>query len=485
MQYQTQDRANVSIKVAKLILQESGTYNPMFSRPYQTHVTNETIGNITRRIEQSYSPTITGELFAGAAAGMLQPAAQHQGEIPIPLSWAERRIRFIMEVHVMGSMGSGSVYYFQGYTSHLGVTPSGNVDPQMEFILNSFIRVNRTTVQGPYGASVQDVLTESAQIVNGGIVNHYQNTGVFRMRPQDIFTGVQSGYLENAYAGYSPNDVLMDMRYKMTGESIRTSRSNNIGGSYIAKIVDTYNNGKKLADFGQGQEDIMGRCQNMSHEPSPYENPFIRQMSNIRGVHCATTFSFDHLRGLDPNIEKVTNYITLGRTEVQQLHQAGQTSYWNGSDRETVMSTVLSNAIPAIMMDLMFSKLHFRSTNHSAGGVINTVFINSLSLTNADLSQNFETFKYRLDKEILFDLTYGNQVLYNLEMDCDLFGETRITIQVDGGPVISYTTPSFCDSLLTPVITSNKDSYFGVVNDFETLMNSLPTNKVSGVNLIV
>lgn len=468
-------RTRTNIRIVKLILQESGSYNPMFSRPYQTHVTSENLQNLTRRIEETRGGNVSGALFAGVASDMIAPSATPGNEIPIPYGWADRRIRFVLEVLVTTSTGAEMIYYFQGYTSHLGVGQNASIDPQMEFILNSFIRVNRTNQHGPYGTVVRDVVTESAHIVNGAIVNQVSGAEVYGMRPQDIFTGIQSAYLSSAYSHHNSQDTLHDTRVRMTGESLRSNRNNNLSGNFIAKVVDTYQTGKQMLDFGQSQQDIYSRCQGLAHEASAYENQFIRAISNVRGTQSSTTFNYSNLMAIDPNVDNVTHYITLGVTQSAQLHQIGQTSYWNGTDAETLSATILSNAIPAVMMDLMLSKVHFMCTNHDMAGQVTTTIINGLSMTNADLSMNFEVFKRRLEREILFDLTHGNQDLFTLEMSVDLFGETRITLSLNSGPPIAYTTPSFCDSLLSPIITMDKANFFNVVHDFETLMNNLPT----------
>lgn len=472
MSYEHYQRSKSQISVAKLILQATGTYNPVYSRPYQTHVDGDTLNSIIRRVDEAKGTAITGSLFAGVASNILTPSATPQGEIPIHMGWAERRIRFFMEVHVTVNTGAQFIYYFQGYTSHLGVTDSGAIDPRMEFYINSYIRVTRAQQYGPYGTTVRDVVTESAHIINGQVVQ--QATGqAFGMRPQDIFVGIQSGYLEQAYANHMNSDSFQDYRFMIGNDPLGSRRSNNLPADFIAKVVDTYQSSKQLADFGQGNENIYGKAQNMAVDVSPYENVFIRALSNIKGTHCSTSFTFSDLERLDPNTPRVTNYISLGQTQRAQLHSAGQTEFWNGSNRETLAATTLSNAIPAVMMELMISKLVFRSTNHDTTGQPNTIIIDALSLTNTDITMNLELFKRRLQSEIMFDLTYGNSELYMLEMRVDMFGETSISIAFGGGPMITYTTPSFCDSLLTPVVTMNKENFFGVVNDFETLFNSM------------
>lgn len=485
MQYQTRDRAPSTIRIGKMLLQESGTYNPMFARPYQTHLAPDVLDNVLRRVDQAGSSGITGATLAGVASSMVAPSATPTGEISIPMGWSDRRIRFLIEVHVTVATGAEMIYYFQGFTSHLGVDAHGNIDPQMQFIINSYVRVNRAMRYNSFGqAVIQDVVTESAHIVDGMLVNQAVGNEIYCMRPNDIFAGIQSAYIESAYKNHT-NNVLRDTRYRMTNESMRSNRSNNIAGNYLASVVDTYKTAQQLAEFGQGNQDIYARGQSMSVEATPYENPFIRAISNIRGMACVTTFTHGVLKQIDPNVDNVTNYLRMGHTELAQVHHTGQTAFWNGSDSETLAATILSNGVPATMMDLMISKIYFRSTNNDIGGKVSTVIIDGKSLTNMDMSQNFELFKQRLEKEILFDLTYGNQVLYQLEMSVDLFGETRITIQLNSDAAMTFTTPSFCDSLLTPIITSSRDTFDGLTNDFETLMNSLNIDKTLAFNPLV
>lgn len=485
MDYQPQQRIKPTIRVAKLTMQESGTYNPLYSRPYQTHVDPITLDNLNRRIEETRGGQLTGALFAGIAGNIVSPSANPGHEIPIPMSWAERRIRFVLEVHVFLPTGSTMIYYFQGFTSHLGVGVNGSVDPQMEFIINSYVRINRAELMTAYGLTVRDVITESAVIVNGQIMSQAPQGDAFGIRPQDIFTGIQSGYLNSMYSSYQPGDHLLDTRIGMRGESMRSNRSNNLSTNYIAKVVDSYQTGKQLADFGQSEQDIISRCQTLTHEASAFENPFIRAISLKRNGNCVTSFTFPELLSLDSNAGANTHYVTLGQTH-QHMHQTGQTAYWNGSDRETLAATVLSNSIPALMMDLMFTGIHFRSTNHDQAGVVNTIIIDAKGMTNLDLTQNMEIFKRRLEREVMFDMTNSNFDLYQLDMRADLYGETTISIAFDSGPMFTYTTPSFCDSLLSPIVTMSKENFYGIANDFETLMNNLPgSDQRSAINHLV
>ena len=462
-----------SVKIAKLLLQETGTYNPLYSRPYEVYISQESMNSICQRVEQTGGSSVTGSLLSGISSNIVAPSATPGKEIAIPYGWTERRIRFLMEVHITPPSGTPYLYYIQGYTNYLGVTSSGNIDPAMEFYINSFIRVSRCNTIGPYGVQVKDVITEAAHVVNGAIVHTLTGSDVYGMRPHDLFTGVHSEYLQNAYSYMQNGSGLQDNRITLNSNPVRAARANSLPSNYLANIIDNYQTGAQLATFGQGSGDIISRCRDLTYEAGVDENPFIRAISAAKGVPSSVTFNMNDLCRVDPAAASVTDFITLGATNSTELHQVGQTSGWNGSDSYTLAATILSNAVPAIMMDLMIKTIAFRSTNADISGGMTTGLYAAESFTSADNSANYELFKRRLERELLFDITHGNQELYQLDMVSNLFGETRVTISFNGGAGYTYTTPSFCDSLMTPMITTSRDNYFGVVHNVSTLMSEL------------
>lgn len=456
-----------SLRIAKLTMQETGTYNPVHQRPYMTHVSGDIMQNIGNRLEQAGNNNISGSLLGGIASTIMAPSATPGNVISIPYGWTERRIRFILEVHAISNTGTTTVYYFQGFTDTLGVSQSGHVDPNMVFVLNSFIRVNRLEQLTPMGYITKDTVTQSSQVINPDPTMSMQP--VHKMRPQEVFTGIQSGYIENAHSYTEPGIGYIDGRLRMGTEPIGSNRENNLPSYYVSKVFDTHRQAMALADFGQNDSDIYARGVQLALDTMLGENPFIRAISQVRGLPIATTFNYGDLMKLDSNTGSVTNMVRLGQTHQQAVHHAGQTEYWNSANRETVVATMLSNAVPAIMMSLFISKVAFMSTNHSSMGQIYTQMAGGCSVTSADMSQSFQVLKNRLENEVFMDISYGGQQLYTLQMEIDIFGETKINIAIDGGPSIMYVTPSFCDGLLVPVLAPNKQIFDHNVHNFEQM----------------
>ena len=460
---------NKRLKITKFLIQETGTYNPMYIRPYVTHVTSDTANTIAQRVEQS--GTVTAGTFSGLTSSLISPSSSAMGEIPIPNGWTEKRLSFLLTLELESSLSGNKIIYVQGFSDYMGVSYNGAIDPNMKFFINSITVVSRNTINTPMGVQYMDRVTETAQVINGKLfVDHsYDYNGVYGLRPYDIFMSAQTSSVRQAYKNLNDTRVRLDNSATLT----RSSRKNNVPTSYMATLVDSYTKSSELSAYGGIPADVYSNAASMATDTGVINNEFIRALEFSSGVPNPTFFNSVMLEHIDPNLANVTNFIKIGNTQLVGLHTAGETEYWGGAGRETVAATLLSNAIPALMLEYMINKIYFRSTNHDITGQMNTVLIDAKSITNLDLSKSFAMFKYRLENEILFDLTFGNQIAYMLEVSCDVFGESRISISLDSGPMIVFATPSFCDSLIAPVYTTNKDILYTVSHDMEQIFSNI------------
>lgn len=459
-----------TIRISKMIMQETGSFNPMFSRPYTTYVDQHKIDCIAQRINESPTKNVSPAAFAGLTSDILVPDATPRGEIILPNGFNERRIRFIMEVNVISNMGSEFTYYFMGYSDYLGISHNDSVDPNMNFYINSFVRVSKLPMQTPNGTMIRDIINQVANVINGSIQYQFTNQEQYLMRPQDIFTGIQSSFLQQSYPSYVD---YRDSRHILNNNSVCSKRSNCLPTNYISEIVSDYAVSKQTAGFGGNNDDIYTRAKDLVAESRINENIFIRALSDIKGYPESTVFTFNDLIRIDPNIQAVTQLFKLGLPAKQQLHQVGQTAYWHGTDRITQAATYLANAVPALMMELLFTQITFTSTNHDISGRNYSNILDYRSLTDADLSYNFNVFINRLERELLYDLTFGNQELYTLEMSVNLLDQTYITLSLGNEPPTTFAVPSFCDSLMLPTQCYNQNAFATVVHDFEQILNNI------------
>lgn len=467
--------------ITRLLMQETGTYNPMFSRPFTTDMNGGAASDIAARVGEFGLKGIQPLALGGAAMSFMKPSATPDAEIVIPYGWQERRIRFVMEVIVDYATGTRMSYFLQGYTDFPGVSQNGNVSPDMTFIINSLVGVSKVTMNTPFGLQAVDKVVESSQILveNRFSPSHMPQAQRYTMRPQDVFVGMHSAYLRNSYQVNNEADF-MDSRLLLRSEPVLSSRGNNVSANYVAKVIDANTMGRELSDWGQDDGDILTRSRGyaMGSEKSLLDNPVIRRLSELsNGMGVKNTFTFGDFERLDMNVRNVTDFITLGGTmqigSVTPLHQAGQTEYWVGSDLITQQATIISQSIPALMMELLISKVDFVSTNHTLNCQIDTRLMNAMTLTSADLRQNYDIFIRRLEAEILTPMCFGGQESFTLDMRVDMFGETWINLSIGASPPTQFVIPSFCDTLCSPVVTQNQHNFENLVHDFDVMLTNV------------
>lgn len=473
-------------QVNKLFLQETGTYNAMYNRPYEVNTQGGALENAISRLEAA-----KGELHGGGLAGigsmLLRPTVnvtQGVSDIYIPNGWSTRRLRFVLEIEVTSRTGSTSIYYFQGFSEFVGVSMQGSIDPRMKFFINSFIRVGRFQVPTATGLAYKDVVQESAQVLNGQLL-YQNNLEVRRLRPCDVFAGIQVNHLSAATYG----DVI-DTRVGIENGtmSFGSQRANNLPTNYLAKFMTGFKDASNLAAFGTGNEGILSRaqCTTMANESEPGENPVLRAFANIQGITQTVDFSMSDLTQLDPEAPRRTVYNPISQIAYGTLHSTGQSENWSSTRPETQFAAQLANTIPALMMESFISELHFTASNMMGMNQSVCMETHAKALTGADMSGHIALLMRRIQYEVLFDLSYGNQDVYDLIMSVDVFGETRIEVSMYGKSHVLYAVPSFGDGLLAPVYTRGEQQYQQLTNDMEIVTNyikeaTVPSNAINSI----
>jgi hypothetical protein len=185
---------------------------------------------------------------------------------------------------------------------------------------------------------------------------------------------------------------------------------------------------------------------------------------------AGTSFTYGELRAIDANIDNVTVVQMLLPTQQAEVHHAGQTAEWVSTDRETVMATMLSQAVPALMMEVGLTELHILTTNRTMNSIPYTTFQHVRGFAdNIDQTPFVRMFQSRFESDVLQDVSLNNLFDYAFELNVNLLGETHIRVSVQQGPTIDYVTPSFCDALMVPVITGNMSNATQLASDFESL----------------
>lgn len=456
------------LRIRSLFIRETGTYNPQWRRPYETNLQGNVLNSLIERL--GGAKTLDATLMGGVANQFIRPTPGPEKEIAMIHGWNEPRMRFLMEVECKSSTGGVVSEIIAGYTDYLGASLSGNFDHRMEFFVNSTIQLRRSNEMAAFGQRNMSMVANSSHvIVDNDWNNLYKSNREYKMRPEDVFTNMGAAQI----APFSQDGGLCDGRTLVTSTAVKSKRANATATSYMSEILRGYTAANEKSEFGQHPDQIQSIARGITRESVASKDMFLSAIAQIRGTPIGNTFTFNDLMRLDPGAEHVTNVSVIGHTERANIHAAGMTSDWSGSDIFTHMASILSQTVPGLLMDLAITEIVFKSTNRTVDGNILTTIYDANGFNGCDISRQLETFKLKLEYEVIRDITHENQVDYAVEMRVNLIGETWLSLSLDGKPFIDYVTPSFADALLTPIITNDNQRAIRLASDFDTLTTHL------------
>ena len=473
----------VNLRVNRLTIQETGTYNQQYLRPWQTCVDYQVQNAVSQLVGGMQSNHLRPEAVSPLANAFLQKQASPQGTINVPNGWNERRIRFMLEVQYEFQVGGTNKTYFLGYTDHPGVSMQGSVDPRMVFYVNSYVCTRVLESLTPMGMMTMESAYDSKQILHGATDRSISNpSSTFGMRPQDLYRYFNNDLeLLNIGAGME-GAKMFDTRVNISPNGSLADRRNNIPSHYSCNVFNNLLSVSDRLNMGENQPAMINNViRGMEcNTDSLTQQPLFAALTNCRdNFRVGASFTFTELERVDPNLHNVTNYIVMDSHGRAGIHHAGQTSGWQGTDIVTRAAATLAHSVPALMMENMITRIVMKSSNYEIGGRMTTQIIHGNGFSNCDMRANYDSFRNNFEALVLSQLTYNNSLTYALEMNVDLLGESWIKITIDNSPVVDYVTPSFADSLFSPLVSDNANSVAEVANDFKVLYDTITESSYS------
>lgn len=465
--------SNTQLRIVELRLQETGTFDPQYGRGYQAEIHQNNLDSLARRIEETMvvNPhgSINNSLLSGLACGIIFPSNQVEGQVHIANGWQERRFRFTLVVEEVSTLGT-HLYHYQGYSEFFAISHGGNIDPNMVFFINSYIRILRMANPSVLGGFT-DKIVESRTITNGRAVTG-GNSVLYGLRPVNMFQGIQRNHITGSYENGQLGSGVIDPRFTLSNEVFSTGRNSSIPSNYLGNIINSYRGAQTVADYGTGTENVYERAINTSYELSPFENKFIRDLSLARGATTPVSdFTLNNLVVMDPTIGSRINYMPV-EDHGALSYAGGDYGNWNALDTPTRIASTLSRAIPALMLECGLITCHFHSTNMTMGQEIVTNMIAPGVTVSTDSPMSlYNQFIMRYNTEIHPDISYFNRLGISIAVDADVYNEITIHIGVDSAVATTYKYPCFCDGMLQPTMTSSADSFSSMVNGVEDVIN--------------
>lgn len=480
-------RGTSKLRVESLMLRHTGTFNDQYIRPFITNpaLNNRDLNNIATNIaDASLRGNITPLSVSGVGGSFLTRSANPESVAGIVNGWTTQRLRFIMKVSITNSIGGSNTLFVTGYTDHAGVA-NGHLDPNMEFFVNNLYKVRTTHSQTPVGAHQYLETVGSQQVITDHNKQLNRNTGSFNnqadlkiMSPGDIFKALESSVIYNSPDN---NDYrqMMDCRFLVDHSGKTAPKGINNPNVFIANTLNSYINGP-VDDYQEPEHSAALKHYMRSNEfenQDFWRSEFFGAIDQYRNDYGIRNSSFS-LRDIEKVDHNVHNVITFVNDRPNELHSHGLTSYWNGQDLNTVTASIIASSLPTLMSEQLVSTVVITSTNSTINGQPLTTVVQGSGFSNQmDMRQNFDRLRSAFELLIIKDISFNNEIGYNLQVSSDLIGQTHIKIKMEGCPEQDFVFPTFCDALFSPILTTNMDSILRVSEDFSSLMTAVKDAK--------
>lgn len=442
-------RQNRNITIEKLFLTETGTYNDMPYRPLKANADLESIRNM-QEVTQG-GMYITPATVAGVAGGILRPSSEIEGISTIANGWGNARFRFMMEVVVNQGPGTTTRHILSGYTDHHDVSFRKTLDPNMRLYINGGVKINQSMATTPTGNQVYTRPIESYQLLTGSYAPSWNQQGggiiTQSMRPEDVFCSISKSILGNNVTDY---------RSSFAMNAKKSRRSNNLAPTHLATTLKAHTSATAAAhDTTDDFQTLMENARGFVIEDTVGSDDFLSFLGRNSSFNDESSISYSELLSMDPTLEGRVLVSELGQTYRNDVHRTGQTEYWTSSTQETVIATILSQSIPAMMSELLLPKVSFWATNQTMDGSYDVRILSHAGFSTAmDMTPQLITFMDRIRTELLRDITRNNQIGINITVDADIMGDIKVSVSMNNNPTVDYNTPVFCDALFSSVITN-------------------------------
>lgn len=462
------------MQIRRLLFLETGTYNDMMLRPYQTNVHQRDLVQLQEVTRGGQN--LSASNLSGLAGQIIRPASQAHGIANIANGWRQGRFAFMLEVYIPDNFGGARVQYLTGYTDHAEISHGGLLDPNMQLFFNNSIQCRQVVYEAPTGTVLQQRVNDAAHVLSGAYNPSFGSVAqtTHTMRPTDVFDAVGAATLGNY------GDVVDTRTTFVQGTLKKSERMNAAAPTYLSRLLTTHRDVMAGANDAEDTlPDMMGTAAGVVKEPTLTGDTFLHHLQMETRLAIGGHVTYQELCRVQPNLDHIAKVILArGPHLMQAPHQVGQTEHWQGTTHETIMATILSHAVPALMMQLMLTKVAFQATNRTLNGQSEVLFadVKSFASENLDMTQYLQVFDARLRSEVLADLSHGGLIDYTVNCRFDVLGETFIEIQVGGGVPVPYAVPSFADALFAPVLTNNYQNLQTLANDIGMLTDNISVN---------
>lgn len=471
-------------EVVKFALVEMNCgYHQQYYRPLATNGSARVVRDLMGTWNNS--PHKNQYTFNHNANDFLAPQGVAGNSVGIIGGWEQARFMWYMEIRD-NTPGYNARYGIIGFTNHVGYgAMSQSLDPNMEMYFNTILKFDDQMRRMPNGQvrMKSRLLNCSNVLMNPGLLNPQH--GFNRIPYQTINpSDVASAMAVYEMTDYPTRGSVINTPNQFTGHRriVLSDMTNQVASKYLGKVMsNTYNTANRIATDPHGEpvdtpSEYSGLVAGMLTEAMHTHNvDFIAEMEKRFNLGIKPFLKFSELKSLFPAIND--DHIGVINVLKPQQRVSGQhlnTQQFSGSSPEVVTAFSIATAVPALMLSVGLLDVGFTASNMSVTGewMIHVAFdVASGSrprAVNEDLSIEdiFNYFAEKLKQELLYGLSAGGHAELNMQVFCDVQGEIKILLQMNGGLWTPFAQPAFCSASYSPLLATDSSRIESMANDF-------------------
>lgn len=444
------------MKITRLIFTTTGPYEDM---PYRPYVSPQAYHKQKKAfaMKTADGTRLDAETLAEVANVYLRPGFVARQPVLIPGGWDARRLRFMMVVD-LGVVGSGRfTQILSGYSYHLGLSDSGNLDPDMRLEFNDSVLIHEF-----HG---ETTVVEAAQILSGHSNGHKDIRSAYHtVRPQDLFNQMDIEELLG-----SDVDHVIDVRSTFLSQKLKkSSRRNNIPSVYLSWLAETFQDAVSIAEE-RGEEDSWEKrffqtASSMAivNEPQLHRDKFLGLAMANSDLGQVGSITFGDLLKLPVEFDDNALNVFSSTKEAQVESSTYLPGSWTDSGYSTNAAVLLGNMVPTTMLENQLSSVSFRATNITPDYTYDIALTSCHSLYSTGLAavENIERFKRQMRSIVLPHLKFfkGNKRGAEIDATFNAFGESQVAVRARGTRWYSFRIPTFADARFAPTMAADVSS---------------------------
>ncbi len=406
---------------------------------------------------------------------LIKPSFQAGSPIPIVNGWDNTKLRFVLTIILKETGSLGKKYIVQGYTDHADLSMNNLIDPRTVMYINSVVTVGMLQVNTPMGMRAVETFENSIQIPridnsfnqNNPMLNMNQN--YLTLRPVDVFN---QEIASTTYMGVDKINIPEGLN-----GSITNNYNNNIPSSYLGKLIHSYNVAAMSNDIShQDTRSFFSNAASIGREASPLENMFLRFLyNNMAGENSymsnVSSFTYNDLVNALPAIKNVETFIDNRHAVLDNTNS----EYWSTSSLETEAAYIIATSAPAIAINNLIRTIDFIAYNNDINNPGDQVIPTAVNNTfgNVEMGKFINNFINNFKMSIAPHLSKNNYSSYYAVVKLDAYKDINISISINGGPMIPFILPAFCDGITTPVVTNMHNQLFEINSGFNAIINDI------------